>query len=119
MARYCFDRDTAPILNAAEYWREKCLLENQSVFTADTVWTEENANQLVENYVQRPDLGGRDFNEKLRDQLSPVSQKSRQLTAEMLWFMLLCPSNINPNRKRENINTILRWDGSEIDSGHT
>lgn len=109
MSRYCGTKNIAPILDAAEKWRDRCLLQGKAVFSNDDVWSLDNAQQLIKYFVENLNWGEGDFLGKLEQQLSPTTAGAKQLAAEMMWVMLLCPSNIGPNKKRENVDAILRW----------
>jgi 5-methylcytosine-specific restriction protein B len=116
LARYCGNKNSTSILDVAEYWRDECLLGHKSVFGDTNIWTLEYTDELVTHFVKNLDTGDGDFNEKLKQQLEHASDNAKQLAAEMMWVMLLCPSNIGSNKKRENINTILGWANRELGS---
>jgi hypothetical protein len=82
-----------------------------SVFTDKALWTVENLQSLDRYFVQNLDMGEGNYIQKLREQLRPTAPVVKQLAAEMNWFMLLCPSNISPGKKREVISEIWRWSG--------
>ena len=118
MARYCGDRESTEILQAAALWREKCLLQDGAIFTTDTLWSESNLRELKEVFVDHPDDGEGSFFEKLAAQLSGSSASVKQLTAEAHWFMSLCPTNVGPERKRSSILEIWSWSGQELRRDH-
>jgi MoxR-like ATPase len=109
MSRYCGEVNSAPILRAAEHWRDVALLDDGSVFGDKPLWTQAGIAALNTYFVENPDPNGRNFIEKLREQLAPTEPEVKQLAAEMMWAMLLCPSNTSAARKREIINAIWRW----------
>ncbi len=111
MAKFCGEKSSEPKLNAAELWRKGCLLAGESVFSSDPVWTLENVTQLTRYFVENVDEGDGDFFEKLESQLEPAAPQVKQLAAEMLWFMLLCPSNVKPDTKRQAVARIWQWSG--------
>lgn len=111
MSRFCGDDDPKPILDAAAHWRDNALLKNGSVFTNGRIWTQKALNELDEFFVKRPDLGEGRFLEKLQVQLAACSAEARQLAAEMMWLMYLCPSSLTPDHKRKTIQTIWEWSG--------
>jgi 5-methylcytosine-specific restriction protein B len=41
----------------------------------------------------------------------------KQLAAEIMWILLLCPSNISAEKKRENIKAIWDWSEAPYPSG--
>ena len=118
MSRYCGQRNAQPVLEAAELWRDRCLVSGGSVFSEDDLWTSANVAQLMTNFVQNPDEGSGSFLEKLEGQLDPVAPSAKRFAAEMLWLMLLCPSNISPSKKREVVAEIHSWSGIALDLDH-
>jgi 5-methylcytosine-specific restriction protein B len=112
MSRYCGDNNAKPILEASEIWKERCLLKQLSVFTESPLWTSEHVAELEQYFVNNLDEGEGDFFDKLEAQLHPTSPGAKQLAAEMLWLMLLCPSNIGPERKRFSVERIWSWSGA-------
>ena len=62
-------------------------------------------------FNQNPDVGEGTYWEKLRLQLQATSPMVKQLTAEMNWLMLLCPSNVTIDSKQKRIKQIWEWSG--------
>ena len=62
------------------------------------------------------DEGEGNFITKFEHQLEGRPHQAKQLAAEMMWFMLLCPSNIGADNKRETFSTIWEWSGAEVPS---
>lgn len=114
MSRYCGQKDVTGTLSAAAHWKSKCLIDQGSIFDFGNVWTIENVEQLVTNYVNNLDYGDGNFLEKLEKQLAPATNAAKILCAEMMWVMLLGPSNIKPKKKIQNIETILSWAGYSL-----
>ncbi|WP_128961664.1 MrcB family domain-containing protein [Bradyrhizobium guangzhouense] len=100
------------LLSAGTNWRDVALRRGNSIFTADQAWSTANLQVLDQVFTQNPDETDRPFSAKLQDQLSGCTGLVKQLAAEVLWLLLLCPSNISPERKRENIRTIWEWSQS-------
>ncbi|MGI9250195.1 MAG: McrB family protein [Pseudohongiellaceae bacterium] len=111
MARYCGEIKTESILKAAETWKNQCLLGSGSVFSGDAIWTKKNAEHLINYFAKNPMVGKRAFMEKFKNQLEPAPPEVKKLAAEMNWVMLLCPRNIGPGKKREDIEEIWSWSG--------
>lgn len=109
---------TEPTLEAAAQWRDRCLLEDGSVFAEERLWTKENIQEAITNFVERPDEGDRGFLAKLEDQLAPTSPGATQLVAEMLWVLFLFPSNVGQNKKIEIVSTVWGWSGATLPSNH-
>jgi 5-methylcytosine-specific restriction protein B len=111
MSRFCGERQVSEILAAGEHWRDTALLGERSIFSEENVWITANIEMLDNLFTQNPDEGDRHFIPKLQDQLKSCPVAVKQLAAEIMWLLLLCPSNVSPEKKRENIKTI--WDWSE------
>ncbi|KVG26711.1 GTPase [Burkholderia ubonensis] len=111
MSRYCGDDDPKSILEAAIHWRDAALLGNGSVLTSQELWTTSALELLDEHFVKNPDLGDGKFLEKLEHQLAPVGSSAKQLVAEMMWLLYLCPSSLTAAHKRKTVQTIWAWSG--------
>lgn len=114
MARFCGGQDAEPKIKAASQWREKCLVGNGSVLSDGQLWTKDNVSALDKYFVNNLDEGEGDFFEKLERQLEPTEPEVKQLAAEMLWLMLLCPSNVSAETKRAGITRIWEWSGKDV-----
>jgi len=114
MSRFCGPVDTAAILEAAAHWKEQALRNSDSVLAQSPLWTLTNIEAVETHFVNRLDMGAGDFFSKLRTQLEPTAPAVKQLAAEMLWLMLLCPSNISPAKKRESIQSVWAWSGEKL-----
>ncbi len=112
MAREIADRDLSPLLDAAGRWIDNCLVDDGSLFAPDrSLWTLANADTLQRDFVDRPDAGGDDFVTKLHRQLAGTGAQAQQLAAELLWVLLLFPSNIGAKVKREHVERVWNWSG--------
>lgn len=96
---------------ASESWKSRCLLVDGSVFGDEALWTAEHVTELVKHFIEQPDTGSRTFDEKLKDQLSRVTPQACHLAAEMLWVMMLFPSNYKPDTKTSLVRTVWDWAG--------
>ncbi len=114
MSRYCGDVNAEPILDAANYWRDAALLAKGSIFSNKALWNSDALEQLDRYFVQRPDLSDSTFLEKLEEQLRPASPAAKQLAAEMMWLLYLCPSSLTSTRKRAIVETIWSWSGEAL-----
>jgi len=113
------ERDTTPLLNAAEIWRQKCLLDGTSVLTDEPLWTTENVEQLDKLFVQSPLEGKRPFYDKLHDQIAGANPAISKLAAEMLWVLFLFPRNVmSAEKKREGLLKVWSWSGDSLDPQH-
>lgn len=114
MSRFCGNKDSEAVLKASEIWKKDSLLKGESVFGFGKIWTPKIIEELITHYVDNLDYGSGNFLEKLEKQLEPASDEAKILCAEILWVMLLCPSNIGPAKKRDNIEIILSWAGRSL-----
>jgi 5-methylcytosine-specific restriction protein B len=117
MSRYCGDKYTKPILDAAKYWREAALIGEGSVFTSKRLWTNASLEALDELIVKNPDVSNGSFWAKLEQQLAPAIPDAKQLASEMFWVLYLCPSSLTSEHKRRSIELTWTWSGESFPSG--
>ncbi|MCQ4164094.1 McrB family protein [Tahibacter harae] len=118
MARYGFDKNLSPVIEAAQSCVRRCLIGDGSVFSGQSLWTAQGFAALDRYFVQQPDEGQGTFYEKLRGQLAPAPPEAVRLMAEALWLLLLFPSNISADTKRENCIEVWSWSGAALDPQH-
>ena len=115
-------KDAEEILAAAAVWKQRCLLQAQSLFTDRLLWTRERFDELRLLFIENEDVGSRSFLEKLRDQLAPGSRDAKCLWAEMAWVyrLIVRSSSIRADTKLAQIREIWGWSGrdSELSSDH-
>ena len=111
-------KQAEPILHAAEQWKQQCLLDGGSVFSAENLWNSDNFEILNRFYVERLDEGQDRFEVKLKRQLEPAPPESKQLWAEMTWLYFLYPLNMTPAKKRDRISSIWGWSGTSLIEDH-
>jgi 5-methylcytosine-specific restriction protein B len=104
----------AAVYAAADDWKQRCLLADGSVLSDEALWTAEHTAELVAYFVESPDYSKRSFEAKLEDQLSHASMGARQLCAEMLWVMMLFPSNIKQGTKTALVRKVWGWSGAPL-----
>src|SRR4051794_12988383 len=109
MSRYCAEKNTAPILEAAAHWRDVAFLNDGSIFSNKALWTVQNLEALEHHFVKNLIEGKSNFSNKLRQQLEPTAPIVKQLCAEMMWVLFLAISNMKPPKKREIIRDIWGW----------
>lgn len=108
------------VYDAAQTWKDRCLLGGQAIFSEERIWTEENVKECVQAFVERLDTGEGDFFQKLESQLAVASPSARKLFAEILWVMYLAVhrSMIGGEKKRLQIRQVYGWSGDEIPEDH-
>ena len=113
-------RDAEVILAAANEWKERCLLQEGSLFTERPLWTRSIFDELRTLYVENLDDESSDsFLEKLRRQLEPGSPDAKCLWAEMMWIYLLIVGSgaMAPGTKRTRIREIWEWSEQSFPEG--
>ncbi len=108
------------ILDAAEKWKQQCLLDGGSLFSEGSLWNRENFDQLRIHFVDNPDEGSGNFYEKLEQQLAPASSDAKCLWAEMTWvlFLIVYRGVLKPETKRDQIRQVWEWSGSVLPDNH-
>jgi DNA-binding MarR family transcriptional regulator/predicted RNA-binding protein with PUA-like domain len=114
LSRYCGNHDSEPVIRAAEHWCKQALKSDGSVFSEKALWRLDCLEAIEQYYVNQIDESDRTFLEKLKEQLTPTTPETKELVAEMLWVMLLCPSNLTPEKKREDVNLVWSWSGQAL-----
>jgi hypothetical protein len=110
MARQANENNIGPILNAAKHWINECLIADNSTLTNRSLWTSAILKEIYEAFVGHPDYSTDSFMTKLKRQVKDASPAAKQLSAELLWALLLFPSNMKPGTKRHQI--IELWSAS-------
>ena len=103
-----------PILNAAEVWKERCLLRQGSLFTERKLWTRERFEELKKLFVDHPLTDKRPFIEKLEEQLGPGTPDAKRLWAEMTWVANLIDSVKKAETKLADLRLVWRWSKDEL-----
>ena len=90
--------------------RETALINFDSLFTPDRqLWSLQNLRQFHALFVDRFDEGEGSFHEKWRKQLEGADNDTLQLAAELLYVQQFFTSRIGPEKKLENVKTVLAW----------
>ena len=105
-----------PVLNAANAWKEKCLIGDGSLFSNEQLWTKENIEALKENFTDNPLDDKRKFEDKLIEQLKNTTTQVQQLAAEMLWvlYLFVHKTAMRPETKQSNIKKIWGLSGAKF-----
>jgi 5-methylcytosine-specific restriction protein B len=111
-------RDTSLTYKAAEQFRARCLMTDESLLFGEPVWTLPNLSRLCEKFVDAPDTSDRTFREKYKDQVQGEAQPVIRLAAEVLAVYFLFPSNVTAHKKRELVGEVLSWGGDTLPEGH-
>ena len=113
-------KEHVQILAAAECWRDRCLLDERSLFADWSLWTRPNFQELHSLFVENPDESKDPFLAKLQRQLSPGSPDAKCLWAEMTWLYRLIQDrrSMKPETKRDQIAEAWRWSGRDFPEDH-
>lgn len=106
------------ILDAAEKWKQRCLLNGGSLFTEEWLWTRGCFEQLHTCFVEQLYEGTDPFEEKLRRQLGPAPPEAKRLWAEMSWVYYLIVTNVKRVTKLDRIRTVWGWSGKTLHTDH-
>lgn len=108
-----FDKDkpeTEAIYQAAQQWKEQCLVNDGSLLWPENqVWTEENLQKIKECFIDQPDESKKNFEEKFKKQLEGQPKEVYQLAAECLYMYYLFPGKINYETKLEKLKLVCQW----------
>lgn len=116
MSRYTGEEKADQILEAASEWRQRCLINGGSLFSKKNLWDSQHLVEIERDVINSQlELEG-NFMHRLKEQLGSVSPEAKQLTAEMLWLLFLCASNISVKTKREQITTIWELAGEALNN---
>ena len=118
MARF---KAAEPILAAAEHWKQRCLLSEDSLFTNRSLWNRSNFDELQALFVENlDDLSSDSFVVKLERQLASGSSDAKCLWAEMTWVyrLIQLPQSMGPAKKRGRISEIWKWSKRDFPEGH-
>ena len=80
-------------IEATARWAEDCWVNDGSAFSADALWTPALIEEVQRAFVDHPDDSTDDFMTKLKGQMRTASAGAQRLMAEMLFALLLFPSN--------------------------
>jgi len=102
------------VYSAASRFVDEALRSDGSLFVhGRAVWTAENVNELYRRFVDAPDLGDRDFTEKLHDQLGGADPAVIQLAVEVLYLHYL-GDDMTGQTKRERLSSVLAWHPEQL-----
>ncbi|RUL90330.1 AAA family ATPase [Verrucosispora sp. FIM060022] len=100
-----------PVYSAVARWRDRCLLEERSLFADRAGSRLTDARILIRDFVEQPDEGKDDFLTKLEGQIGGSPVAAVQLAAELLFVHLLIAraDAVSGYRKREIVQRVLSF----------
>jgi hypothetical protein len=116
MARWINKPNSSDVLNAAEIWKQECLIGRRSLFSDRPLWTFENINPLYKAIAEHPLVGSESFIDKLSLQLGQSGPDIQHLCAEVLWLLLLFVANtqMGAQAKRDRFARIWTLGGDPV-----
>ena len=111
MSRCHAQRNLERLLDASQHWEEVALLSDGAIFAQKPVWTLPYLQDLKQHFIDQSDEGDGNFFDNLKRLLDPAKPEVKQLAAEMLWVMYLCPDNIKVSTKHDQIRLVWEWSG--------
>ncbi|MDA8030386.1 MAG: AAA family ATPase [Alphaproteobacteria bacterium] len=105
------------VYDAAAHWRDKCLVEDGSLFGDGSLWKKEYfGKEFAEMFDACHKINA--LMPRLKCQVKELPSKYHKLAVEMLWAMYLPNSSITPGGKRKNLQIIADVSGAKLPSGH-
>ncbi|MDR6572471.1 hypothetical protein J2X60_001111 [Curtobacterium sp. 320] len=102
------DAGAERVREASERFRERGLRRLASVFAEHrSVWRPEVAAELIRCFVDREEVPGETFLDKLRDQFAGASDDACLLMAELVAWQLLPLQTPGERKKRERVEALL------------
>lgn len=114
MARAARNDELPPVLDIAEKWIKRSLIDDRSTFSDENLWTLALVTEVHDAFVNHPDEGDDSYLVKLKGQLSKCSPAAKRLAAEIHWAMMLFPSNINESTKLRQVRELWSEGGTPL-----
>ena len=114
MATWVDRPNSREVLDAAERWKQQCLIDDGGLFSSERLWSAANADNLCNAFLGNPILGSEKFIDKLERQLRNSPATVQKLAAECLWllFLFVADNQMGAIAKRERIRRIWSLSGS-------
>lgn len=94
---------------AAERWRDEALTDDRSLFHGRPMDVRAAGQELMDHFVNNPDLGAGTFVKKLKGQLATVGADAVQLAAELLYvhFLIVSTRAVSSRTKMKTIDEVV------------
>ena len=106
---------------AAQKWVDCALRSDDSLFTpGKPIWSSRWLKDLRERFLDRPDVPGDDFMQKLERQLADSPAEVYQLAAEALYvhFLMVWRTTMGGDAKEAQVNQVLGWSAQDLAIPH-
>ncbi|PUB10803.1 AAA family ATPase [Paenisporosarcina sp. OV554] len=110
--------DRTAIYDAAEKWKNECLLNNRSlIWDGESIWTDTNLNRFKSIFVENPDVSGENFDAKFKKQLENESEGVYKFAIELMFIYYIFPysGSISYKTKMKKLEMIASWKGIDFD----
>jgi len=114
MSQYNSRHDIKALLEAAQLWKDQCLLDDGPLLGDGKYWNSDKLAELDQRFIQNPQEGDESYFDKLALQLSDASPEAIKLMAELNWLLLLFSTNIKPSTKRDLVRNIWELSGDTL-----
>lgn len=100
-----------PMYAAAERWRDEALLDDRSLFDDRPLDVRTAGQELVDHFINNPDLGTGSFITKLKGQLGTASADTVQVAAELLYahFLIVSTRAVSSRTKTKIIDQVVAF----------
>ena len=103
---------------AAQRWVDCALRADDSLFTpGKAIWSRQWLRELRKRFLDKPDVSGTSFYDKLERQLEGSPPEVYQLMGEVLYFhfLIILSGAMRRDTKEDRINRVLGWSERQID----
>src|SRR6266545_3107406 len=102
-----------PLYQAANRFREQCLIREGSLFLPDeSIWTADAIDDFFERFIE--DTSPDSFDEKLKRQLSGAPRETAVLAAELYFINLLAEHDSGSDIKQKHVKIALSFANDSI-----
>jgi hypothetical protein len=112
------NRDFAPVLEVAQQWINRSVINDSSLFTDEAIWTLQNLSEIKSIFTDNPDEGQDNFVTKLVNQFVSASVTACKLMSELLYIHLLFPRKITSATKRKQVIAVWDLSGKSLAETH-
>lgn len=106
------------ILQAAESWKRKCLLDGGSVLSSSSLWTSSKFKSLEDKNINLSALGSGTEEESALDRDGSTLPDVFCLWSEITWLYYLIVHSVSGKLKLDRIRTIWEKSGTEFPNDH-
>lgn len=105
------DDDLSRIFDVANKWKSHCLIDGKSLLWPEVdIWTVNNLDNFKKYFIDKQDTSaGKNFSEKLKEQLSLADSAVTRLCCDLLVIYFLFPTSVSRGKKLSTIRDIASW----------